>query len=85
MKVYILTLFQGVNGLHLAAKNGRLDCMRYLLDNCDISVNESTAPTGNTPLHYSITKRNGRWNLQCMKLLLERGADKNKYVAITVY
>lgn len=74
---------QGLNCIHLAAKNGHLDCLRYLLNNCSIAVDETVASSGCTALHFSIsTKSGGVKSLQCMKLLLERGADHNKYVYI---
>ena len=70
---------QGLNGLHLAAKSGRVECMQYLLDNCSIRVNDQTTSSGSTALHYCLTPSNGaNQSLQCMQLLLERGADKNR-------
>ena len=74
--VYILT--QGLNCIHLAAKSGHLECLRYLLNNCSMSVDEPVASSGLTSLHYSISTKNSVRSLQCMKLLLERGADQNK-------
>ncbi len=71
---------QGLTGLHLAAKHGKLDCMRYLLDHCDISVDLLVPHTGNTPLHCSILGKTGGRTVQCMKLLLDRGASRNQYV-----
>lgn len=71
-----------MNCLHLAAKNGHLDCLRYLLNNCGIDVNEVAAPSGYTALHFSVsTKTSGRGSYQCLKLLLERGTDQNKSVS----
>lgn len=74
----ILLSVQGLNSLHLAAKNGHLECLRHLLNNCSISVDEAVPSSGQTALHFSISTKNGVSSLQCMKLLLERGADQNK-------
>ena len=74
---------QGLNCLHLAAKNSHLDCLIYLLNNFSITVDEAVPSSGCTALHFSIsTKSGGVKSLQCMKLLLERGADHNKYVNV---
>lgn len=73
---------QGLSCLHLAAKNGHVDCLGYLLSNCSMDVNKTAAPSGYTALHFSVsTKTSGRTSLQCMKLLLERGTDQNMLVA----
>ena len=70
---------QGLNCLHLAARNGHIDCLRYLLDNYNIGVDETVASSGCTALHLTIsTKSSGKIRLRCMKLLLERGADLDK-------
>ena len=72
-------LLQGLNGLHVAAKSGRVECMQYLLDNYSIGVNDQATSSGSTALHYCLSPSNGANKiLQCMKVLLERGADKNK-------
>ena len=70
---------QGLNCLQLAAKNGYIDCLRHLLDNYSIEVDEAEVSTGCTALHLSVSaKCNLQRHFQCMKLLLERGADINK-------
>ena len=49
------------------------------MDNCAVDINAISTGTGNTALHYSISKKAGMKSLQCMKLLLERGADQNRW------
>lgn len=73
---------QGLNCLHLASKNGHLDCLRHLLNNCSIGVDETAASSDCTALHLSISTKSSLRSLQCMKLLLERGADQNKCVNV---
>ena len=74
------SLIQGLNCLHVAAKNGNLECLRHLLNNCSIGVDDPAIPSGCTALHFSLASTSGLRSLQCMKLLLERGADQNKCV-----
>lgn len=77
----LILRLQGLNCLHLAAKNSHLDCLIYLLNNFSITVDEAVPSSGCTALHFSISTKSGSVkSLQCMKLLLERGADHNKYV-----
>ena len=66
---------QGLNGLHLAAKCGQMDCIKYLLDHCGVDVNCAAVSTGSTALHYSIAHANVTRSLQCVKLLLSRGGS----------
>ena len=66
---------QGLNGLHLAAKHGQVECIKYLLDECGIDVNCAAVSAGNTALHYSIAYANTTRSLQCTKLLLSRGGS----------
>ena len=71
---------QGLNALHLGAKYGQLDSIKYLLDNCSIDVNCVASSTGNSALHYSIAHTNPTRSLQCTKLLLNRGGN-HKWLA----
>ena len=71
----ILCHMQGLNALHLAAKYGQLDCIKYLLDNCSIDVNCVSFSTGSSALHYSIAHTNPTRSLQCTKLLLSRDGN----------
>ena len=69
------TALQGLNGLHLAAKCGQMDCIKYLLDHCGADVNCAAVSTESTALHYSIAHANVTRSLQCVKLLLSRGGS----------
>uniref|UniRef100_H2YP52 Uncharacterized protein n=1 Tax=Ciona savignyi TaxID=51511 RepID=H2YP52_CIOSA len=66
----------GLTPLHLAALHGRLDCIRLLIEKYDVDVNVTSA-TGWHPIHLSINKESGTNALQCLKYLLECGADVN--------
>jgi hypothetical protein len=70
---------EGLTCLHLAAKNGHIDCLRYLLDSCRCDVDEAETTSGRTALHFSVSnRRSPQTSLQVAKLLLERGADPNR-------
>ena len=73
---------QGSNGFHLAVKNGKLDCIKYLLDNCDINVNDTVLSTGDTAVHCLLSENNEVKNLKSLKLLLDQGADHNRLVKL---
>lgn len=72
--------YQGLPCLHLTAKSGHLDCMRYLLDNFEVDVNHVTELNGNSALHYCITAQFNSKRYLCLKLLVERGANHFMYV-----
>lgn len=67
--------FQGLNGLHLSAKNGHLDCLKYLLNHSGLDIDTLSEQSKASPLHYSVQVKSGTKMYQCMKLLLDRGAD----------
>jgi len=64
----------GLAPIHLAALHGKLDCLRLLVENYNVDAN-LISETGHHPLMLAINKKNGKAALQCMKYLLERGAD----------
>ena len=66
---------QGLNGLHLSAKNGHFDCLKYLVNNSDLDIDTLSEQSKASPLHYSVQVKNGTKMYQCMKLLLDKGAD----------
>ena len=66
---------QGMNGLHVAAKYGQLECLQYLLENCSVDVNCGAVSTGSSALHYSTAHTNATKRLQCTKLLLKHGGN----------
>ena len=62
--------------MHLSAKNGDFDCLKYLLNNTDIDINAVTKGMKMTPLHCSLMlDKDKSKQYKCMKLLLEGGAD----------
>ena len=72
---------KGLNCLHLAAKNGHLDCLRHLLPSSRVDVSRAVLSSGRTALHLAVSSKSGSQRAaQCVKLLLERGADPNKSV-----
>lgn len=64
----------GLTALHLAAMNVHLDCIKLLIEKCDFNVN-LTAPNDCTPLQLAINKKLGKRSLDCVKYLLEKGAN----------
>lgn len=60
----------GKTGLHYAARNGRLDCVKYLIDECGCSVDDKSGD-GTTPFHLACFGV----HLETARLLLDRGAD----------
>ena len=64
--------FPGNTALHEAAHNGRMECMRILLDVGKANVNAKTN-LSSTPLHYAAL--GGR--IEAATLLIERGAEIN--------
>ena len=64
----------GLAPIHLAALHGKLDCLKLLVENYDVDVNV-VSKTGHCPLMLAINKKNGPAALQCMKYLLDQGAD----------
>lgn len=79
-KINRLCITQGQNALHLAAMHGRFDCVKYMLDHCGIDVNEQSSEARSTALHYCVSESSGASCIQCLKILLERGAKHSMYV-----
>lgn len=59
--------------------HGRFDCVKYLLDHCGIDVNEPSSDARSTALHYCVSESSGNSSIQCLKVLLERGANQSTY------
>ena len=51
--------------------------MQYLLNNSGLDVNTLTEQGEISPLQFSVQVKNNVKMYQCMKLLLDRGADCN--------
>ncbi|GFU38749.1 ankyrin repeat domain-containing protein 16 [Nephila pilipes] len=62
----------GRNVLHLAAEAGNLDCIKYLVKKCDMSINSQTSH-GLSPLHFACKES----NIVTFSLLLQLGANCN--------
>ncbi|KAL7561764.1 hypothetical protein ACA910_013304 [Epithemia clementina (nom. ined.)] len=63
----------GKTCLHYAARNGRLECCKFLIDLCDYSVDERSGD-GTTPLHLACFGV----HVATVRFLLERGADPKR-------
>ncbi|ORX78665.1 ankyrin, partial [Anaeromyces robustus] len=65
----------GSTALHMAAANGHIDIIKYLIDDCNLSKKELEIKNdeGNTPLHWAAL--NGY--LEAVKLLMTSGASGN--------
>lgn len=70
-----LLCMQGLNGLHLAAKNGHSDCLEHLLDSCSLDINANATLDGISPLHCCMLAKSEGKKYHCLKLLLDKGAD----------
>ena len=65
---------QGLAPIHLAAQNGRLDCLRTMVEKYKVDVNLQSE-AGWTPLHLAINRTSKKQALKCVWYLLEKGAD----------
>ncbi|XP_054766573.2 ankyrin repeat domain-containing protein 53-like [Lytechinus pictus] len=64
----------GLSAIHLAALHGRIECLKLLVEKYHVSVNLASS-TGWRPIHLCINSRTGKRSLECMKYLLDMGAD----------
>ena len=65
----------------MVCREWHLECLRYLLDHCNVDVDSASTAKGETPLHLAVRKTtagNEQKCVQVVKVLLERGADSNK-------
>ena len=73
---------QGLTALHMVCREWHYECLKYLLDHCNVDINVAAERNGETPLHMAVKKatpsRPTTQCLQVLKILLERGADCNK-------
>lgn len=68
---------QGFSAIHFAAEEGKLDCLRVLIEEYQFPVNLPTQ-NGQTPLHLVIHKDNKTVVLPCIDYLLQKGAAINR-------
>ncbi|XP_038648930.1 ankyrin repeat domain-containing protein 53 [Scyliorhinus canicula] len=66
----------GYNAVHLAARNGRLECLKVLVEDYNMDVNLAN-PKGWSPIHLILNKECQFRALKCLKYLLSIGADPN--------
>ncbi|XP_072177601.1 uncharacterized protein [Diadema setosum] len=64
----------GLSAIHLAALHGRIECLRLLVEKYHVNVNLASS-TGWRPLHLCINSRTGKRALECLRYLLDMGAD----------
>ena len=43
----------GRQAIHIAAQNGQLDALNFLLTDCGVDVDSTSQRTGETPLHLA--------------------------------
>ncbi len=66
-----VTRADGITALHMAAQNGRIDAVRYLIEDCGLDVNVLTTDARTaSPLFLAA----GGGNLEVCKYLLGNGA-----------
>ncbi|XP_064409268.1 ankyrin repeat domain-containing protein 53 [Latimeria chalumnae] len=66
----------GFTAIHLAAKHGRLECVKILVEEYNVSV-DLTNSQGCRPLHLVFSKEHKLRSFQCMTYLLMQGAKIN--------
>ncbi|ESO93076.1 hypothetical protein LOTGIDRAFT_232824 [Lottia gigantea] len=64
----------GLTAFHLAAIHGRLDCLKLCVEKFKFDINQASS-TGWRPVHLVISNQTGKRALQCLKYLLEKGAN----------
>jgi hypothetical protein len=62
--------------LHVAAANGRTECIKFLLD-ANADINARGGPHGDTALHAAVRGQNPAAK-ECLGVLLDAGADATK-------
>ena len=63
----------GKTCLHYAARNGRIETAKYLIDECGFAVDERSGD-GTTPMHLACFGT----HIETVQLLLDRGANPNE-------
>ncbi|XP_050397313.1 ankyrin-3 [Patella vulgata] len=64
----------GLTAFHLAAIHGRLDCLKLCIEKFNYDLNLPSS-TGWRPVHLVISNQTGKRALNCLKYLLDKGAD----------
>ncbi|KAJ1213239.1 hypothetical protein NDU88_000877 [Pleurodeles waltl] len=66
----------GFTAVHLAALHGRLQSLQLLVRDYKADVNQRSV-AGWRPIHLALSKKGGPRALECVKYLIEQGADVN--------
>ena len=69
-------IFKGFATIHLACIHGRLNIMKYLIEDQKLDINLRSSQ-GWCPLHLCINNQIGAKAVECLKYLIEQGADIN--------
>ena len=70
--LFILQGEDGMTALHISAKHGNVDCLKYLLYHCDLDVNLKD-DGGWTPIIWA----SEYGHVETVKFLMSAGADPN--------
>lgn len=67
---------KGLATIHLAAVNCRMNILKYLIEDLNVDANY---PSMNKwrPIHLVISEKNGKAAIECIKYLIEKGAEIN--------
>ncbi|KYO22217.1 ankyrin repeat domain-containing protein 53 [Alligator mississippiensis] len=66
----------GFSVIHSAALNGRLDCLKTIVEKYEVDVNLPSLK-GWRPIHLVMNKESGPRALECLQYLIGKGADVN--------
>ncbi|KAM4706565.1 ankyrin repeat domain-containing protein 53 [Discoglossus pictus] len=66
----------GFTAMHLAALHGRLQCLKLLVEDFKLSV-DLPSHSGWRALHLVLNQKSGSRALDCVRYLIEQGADVN--------
>jgi len=80
--IFAVVAKQGMTVLHLAAGEGKLHCVRLLVERYGFDVNHPSRPHGWRPLHLCCGRPTDdqQTALRCLSYLLSVGADPSLYV-----
>jgi ankyrin repeat protein len=65
---------QGMAAIHLSAIHGRLECLKYFIEDMGIDVN-LPSKNGWRAIHLVISNSTGKRAFDCLQYLLHKGAN----------
>jgi len=76
---------QGMTALHVSASEGRLQCVRLLVERYGFDLNQPSKPHRLTPLHLCCSGRQSdeQTALRCLNYLLSAGANPSLYADVS--